>query len=115
MSARDFFEGEAMLDDDENEELADEYDAERPEGEKPTNHYDDSSEEDEDDDDEDATRAVCPMRTLRIRPDLLMVYTPGPRRLHCRRRRRCRRSRGTPIGEEEAAARGTRTRRRTPG
>ncbi|RJE26688.1 hypothetical protein PHISCL_01012 [Aspergillus sclerotialis] len=59
MSARDLVEGEAMLDDDdENEELADEYDGQGPEPSGPTNHYNDSSEEDEDDDDEDAARAV---------------------------------------------------------
>ena len=45
-------------DDDENEELADEYDGQGPEPSRPTNHYNDSSEEDEDDDDEDAARAV---------------------------------------------------------
>lgn len=59
MSARDLVEGEAMLDDDENEELADEYEGQGPEGSGPANRYGDSSEEDEDDDDEDAARAVC--------------------------------------------------------
>lgn len=60
MSARDLVEGEAMLDDDENEEeLADEYDGQGPEGPRPADPYGDSSEEDEDDDDEDAARAVC--------------------------------------------------------
>ncbi|KAL2823506.1 SH2 domain-containing protein [Aspergillus cavernicola] len=59
MSARYLLEGEAVVDDDENdEELLDDY----GEGEGPVNtggagHYD-SSEEDEDDDDEEAARAV---------------------------------------------------------
>lgn len=59
MSARDLIEGEAELDDEENEGSFDEDTGEavrRPNG---TNgHLDDSSEEEEDDDDEDAARAV---------------------------------------------------------
>ncbi|GES65543.1 transcription elongation factor spt6 [Aspergillus terreus] len=58
MSARDFVEGEAMLDDDE-EELPDDYEGEVREGAGTENHFNDSSEEDEeDDDDEEAARAV---------------------------------------------------------
>ena len=49
-----------MLDDDESEDLADDYDAEgHAEGSKSANRFDDSSEEDEDDDDEAAAREVC--------------------------------------------------------
>lgn len=63
MSARDLVEGEAMLDDDE-EELPDDYEGEVREGAGTENHFNDSSEEDEeDDDDEEAARAVgapCP-------------------------------------------------------
>lgn len=59
MSARDLIEGEAELDDEENEES---FDEETGEARKRTNgvngHLDDSSEEEEDDDDEDAARAV---------------------------------------------------------
>lgn len=59
MSARDFVVGEATLDDDENEEVADEYDAEGPaEGSKPRNQFNDSSEEENEDDDEAAAREV---------------------------------------------------------
>jgi transcription elongation factor SPT6 len=64
MSARDFVEGEAMLDDDENEdELADDYEGEGEgevrQGAGTANHYDSSEEDDDDDDDEEAARAVC--------------------------------------------------------
>ncbi len=59
MSARDLIEGEAELDDEENDES---FDEETGEVKKRTNgvngHLDDSSEEEEDDDDEDAARAV---------------------------------------------------------
>ena len=60
MSLRDLVEGEAIMDDDENdEELPDDYDGEVREGAGTTNHYNDSSEEeDEEEDDEEAARAV---------------------------------------------------------
>jgi transcription elongation factor SPT6 len=62
MSARDFLEGEAMLDDEENEneeEQEEDYDGEVREGAGTVNRYNDSSEEEEeDDDDEEAARAV---------------------------------------------------------
>ncbi|PIG80283.1 transcription elongation factor spt6 [Aspergillus arachidicola] len=61
MSARDLVEGEAMLDDEENEEeLADDYDGEGEahQGVRTANHYDSSEEDDDDDDDEEAARAV---------------------------------------------------------
>lgn len=58
MSLRDLIEGEAVMDDD-DEEVADDFDAEGRQGARPTNHYDDSSEEeDEEEDDEEAARAV---------------------------------------------------------
>jgi hypothetical protein len=58
MSLRDLIEGEAIMDDD-DEEVADDYDAEGRQGAGTTNHYDDSSEEeDEEEDDEEAARAV---------------------------------------------------------
>ena len=61
MSARDLIEGEAELDDEENDES---FDEETGEVRKRTNgvngHLTDSSEEEEDDDDEDAARAVSP-------------------------------------------------------
>lgn len=63
MSARDLVEGEAMLDDEENEEeLADDYDGEGEthQGAGTANHYDSSEEDDDDDDDEEAARAVGP-------------------------------------------------------
>ncbi|RDH31455.1 transcription elongation factor SPT6 [Aspergillus welwitschiae] len=59
MSARDLVEGEAMIDDDENEEeLADDYDGEVREGAGTNNNYDSSEEDEDDDDDEEAARAV---------------------------------------------------------
>lgn len=60
MSLRDLVEGEAMMDDDENDaEAVDDYDGEVREGTGTVNHYNDSSEEDEDeDDDEEAARQV---------------------------------------------------------
>ncbi|OJK00650.1 hypothetical protein ASPACDRAFT_116951 [Aspergillus aculeatus ATCC 16872] len=60
MSARDLVEGEAMIDDDENdEELADDYDGDVREGAGTNNNqYDSSEEEEDDDDDEEAARAV---------------------------------------------------------
>lgn len=83
MDARNFVEGEAALDDEENEELADEYDAEGPaEGAKPANHFNDSSEEDEDDDDEAAAREVCPSRGYGSY--LVANRFTGPGRFHCR-------------------------------
>ncbi|CAG8161035.1 unnamed protein product [Penicillium olsonii] len=61
MSLRDLVEGEAIMDDDENdEEVPDDYDGEGQvhEGAGTTNHYNDSSEEeDEEEDDEEAARA----------------------------------------------------------
>ncbi|GMF73420.1 unnamed protein product [Aspergillus oryzae] len=60
MSARDLVEGEAMLDDEENEEeLADDYDGEGEahQGAGTANPYDSSEEDDDDDDDEEAARA----------------------------------------------------------
>ncbi|CAL5866581.1 uncharacterized protein PFLUO_LOCUS790 [Penicillium psychrofluorescens] len=60
MSLRDLVEGEAMLDDEENEGQAnDDYDGEVRDGAGTVNHYNDSSEEDdEEEDDEEAARAV---------------------------------------------------------
>lgn len=60
MSLRDLVEGEAMLDDEENDaDVVDDFGGEGEEGDRPNKHFDDSSEEDEDeDDDEDAARAV---------------------------------------------------------
>ncbi|KAF7715618.1 Uncharacterized protein PECH_000969 [Penicillium ucsense] len=60
MSLRDLVDGEAALDDEENdEEVSGDYDEEARDGPSTARHYNDSSEEDEDeDDDEDAARAV---------------------------------------------------------
>jgi transcription elongation factor SPT6 len=59
MSARDFVEGEAMLDEEENEEeLVDEYGEGEERLETGGNHYDSSEEDEDEDDDEDAVRAV---------------------------------------------------------
>ncbi|KAJ6086972.1 hypothetical protein N7467_005886 [Penicillium canescens] len=59
MSLRDLIEGEALMDDDENEEVPDDYDGQVREGAGTSNHYNDSSEEDdEEEDDEEAARAV---------------------------------------------------------
>jgi transcription elongation factor SPT6 len=61
MSMRDLIQGEAELDDEENDESFDEETGEPIPGKSRTNgDLDDSSEEEEDDDDEEAARAVCP-------------------------------------------------------
>lgn len=83
MDVRNFVEGEAALDDDENEELADEYDEGGPaEGAKPANHLNDSSEEEDEDDDEAAAREVYPARDLRFH--LFANTSTGSRGFHCR-------------------------------
>jgi transcription elongation factor SPT6 len=62
MSLRDLVEGEAIMDDDENDgDVPDDYDGagEVRQGAGTSNHYNDSSEEeDEEEDDEEAARAV---------------------------------------------------------
>ncbi|KAJ0417160.1 transcription elongation factor spt6 [Aspergillus carlsbadensis] len=61
MSARDLVVGEALLDDDENEdELVDDYDGEGDERrpDRGADHYDSSEEDEEEDDDEEAAKAV---------------------------------------------------------
>ncbi|KAL1865272.1 Transcription elongation factor spt6 [Paecilomyces lecythidis] len=55
MSTHDLIEGEALLDEEENEES---FDEDVKEGAGTNGHYDDSSDEDEDEDDEEAARAV---------------------------------------------------------
>ena len=66
MSMRDLIQGEAELDDDEeNDESFDEETGESIPGKSRTNgELDDSSEEEEDDDDEEAARAVCLFRDV---------------------------------------------------
>jgi transcription elongation factor SPT6 len=73
MSLRDLIEGEAIMDDDENDEgVADDYDGEGREGAGTRNHYNDSSEEeDEEEDDEEAARAV------RFALDLCSFHCPA--------------------------------------
>ena len=62
MSARDLIEGEALLDDEEDDGSFDEETGEPSKRANGVNgHLDDSSEEEEDDDDEDAARAVRPI------------------------------------------------------
>ncbi|KAL4805285.1 SH2 domain-containing protein [Aspergillus unguis] len=59
MSARDLVEGEAMLDDEENEEeLVDDYGADGERIDRRSQHYDSSEEDEEEDDDEEAAQAV---------------------------------------------------------
>lgn len=85
MSLRDLVEGEAMLDDDENDaEVAEDYDGEVREGAGTVNHYNDSSEEDEEeDDDEEAARAVSSAGTYWITICALTVIgLIGSRRIH---------------------------------
>lgn len=71
MSMRDLIQGEAELDDEENDESFDEETGEfRPGKERRNGHIDDSSEEEEDDDDEEAARAVCfPTNSCPILPN----------------------------------------------
>jgi transcription elongation factor SPT6 len=65
MSLRDLVEGEALMDDDENDEGMDDYDGEVREGAGTVNHYNDSSDEDdEEEDDEEAQRAVSSLELL---------------------------------------------------
>jgi len=61
MSIRDLVEGEALMDD-ENEEGMDDYDGEVREGTGTVNNFDSSEEEDEDEDDEEAQRAVSSLK-----------------------------------------------------
>lgn len=61
MSMRDLIQGEAELDDEENDESFDEDTGEARPGKKAMNgngHLDDSSDEEDDDDDEEAAREV---------------------------------------------------------
>ncbi|KAL4951975.1 SH2 domain-containing protein [Aspergillus filifer] len=59
MSARDFVEGEALLDDEENEEeLVDDYGEGGERVDRSGKHYDSSEEDEDEDDDEDAVAAV---------------------------------------------------------
>ena len=89
MSARNFIEGEAMLDDDEEkeeEELPDDYEGEVRDGPaKPPKYENDSSEEDDEEDDEEAARAVG-FRYSRIFYRIILTCDSGPRRFHRRRR-----------------------------
>lgn len=91
MSLRDLVEGEAMLDDEENEgEVSENYDEDRRDGPSTERRYDDSSEEDEDeDDDEDAARAVsiaCVSGLVTLGATDLWSTIIGSRRFHRRRR-----------------------------
>ena len=80
MSARDLIEGEAELDEEENDES---FDEETGEAVRRTNgvngHLDDSSEEEEDDDDEDAARAVRPKSGpgIILRLGLMILLSTG--------------------------------------
>jgi transcription elongation factor SPT6 len=57
---QDLIQGEAELDDEENDDSFDEDTGEvRPRKAAENGHLDDSSEEEDDDDDEEAARAVC--------------------------------------------------------
>lgn len=85
-------EGEALLDDEENDESYDEFDGPVKKVPGGGEQFDDSSEEDEDeDDDEDAARAVsirgCFLALMLLNRWEAMVLTlrasPGPRRVHC--------------------------------
>ena len=59
MSMRDLIQGEAELDDEENDESFDEETGEvRPGKNRQNGHIDDSSDEEDDDDDEEAARQV---------------------------------------------------------
>ena len=59
---RDLIQGEADVDDEENDESFDEDTGELRPSKNPSNgHLDDSSDEEDDDDDEEAARAVCPL------------------------------------------------------
>lgn len=65
MSMQDLIQGEAELDDEENDESFDEETGEPlPGKDRKNGHIDDSSEEEDDDDDEEAARAVRCYLTL---------------------------------------------------
>jgi transcription elongation factor SPT6 len=79
-SIRDLIQGEAELDDEENDESFDEETGEPIPGKSRTNgDLDDSSEEEEDDDDEEAARAVRPSE-IYFAP--FADTLPGTRGLH---------------------------------
>lgn len=93
MSTHDLIEGEALLDEEENEEEFDEVTGEIKQGAGTAGPYLDSSEEDEDEDedDEEAARAVSCLppklpRRCYDRSCLLTANLSGSRRLHRRRR-----------------------------
>ncbi|PLB39348.1 chromatin-remodeling histone chaperone SPT6 [Aspergillus candidus] len=100
MSARDLVEGEAMIDDDDEEELVDDYEGEPGEGApiKRREQYNDSSEEEEDDDDEEAERAV---REGFIDDDDEELEGRAERRREKRKRRRQEREREDEHLDEE--------------
>ncbi|KKK24507.1 putative transcription elongation factor SPT6 [Aspergillus rambellii] len=102
MSTRDLVQGEAVLDDEENDdELVDDYGGEGGEGQHAgvANHYDDSSEEDDDeDDDEEAARAV---REGFIVDEDEEVEERAARRREKRKRRREERERDDENLDEE--------------
>jgi transcription elongation factor SPT6 len=90
MSARDLVVGEALLDDDENEdELVDDYDGEGDErrADRGADHYDSSEEDEEEDDDEEAAKAVCEGLMTQVAYVSLCscadsAHNPGSRRFH---------------------------------
>lgn len=89
MNARDLIEGEAELDDEENDESFDEETGEVKQRSNGLNgHLDDSSEEEEDDEDEEAARAVR-QESYHFGGSVpgLIPYPPrtDSRRLHSRR------------------------------
>lgn len=82
MSMRDLINGEAELDDEENDESFDEDtgEARARKVQRNDDNLDDSSEE-EDDEDEEAAAAVGCSRCIAMRAKLICVL--DPRRLHC--------------------------------
>jgi transcription elongation factor SPT6 len=66
MSMQDLIQGEAELDDEENDESFDEETGETTRRDTGNGHIDDSSEEEEDDDDEEEARKVCSRATMDI-------------------------------------------------
>jgi hypothetical protein len=88
-SIKNLIDGEAQLDDEEDDESFDEETGDVNPRTNKGAELEDSSEEDEDDDDEEEARRVCqnpyPTTALMLLETLELTALPDPRRIHRRR------------------------------